>query len=450
MPTGSWMRIRAAIAAVGVFCVACSGSNRTVSLEVYTWWKEDSEKRAFESVTNYFATGHDDAVVSNVDADSAGITRKELPQRMLAGNPPASFQANIGADLLHWTMVDSTTADDGFNRLADLPDVFAANGLNANLYTFLRAPLMVGTRGPFAVPLNVHRLNVIYYNKQRMASKLPAAVNGPTWADLCPDDPSVLDGRAPFTTFFADADNAWAVTLLVFEALVPALYGPDFYQEIFSGEQPDGWTMKVRHVLSCLAYLARPTDNVHREVTYKWSDGAASVADPNGADLLVMGDWVRGKLREQLGATVDEKILQGPEGVQRVFVFTSDTFPLPLGTRHPQETREWLETLADPYVQYLFSNVKGSMPARRDAPAPDLSSAQTIADANNPDVIKLLATSGLFPPYYDGAGVGNALLGIVQSPNDPELIEDAIKLIAAQSDLLKDWRASLATRVLRP
>ncbi len=45
---------------------------------------------------------------------------------------------------------------------------------------------------------------------------------------------------------------------LVFEALLPALHGREFYEQLFITATPgDGWPKMMREVLSCYQYLAR-------------------------------------------------------------------------------------------------------------------------------------------------------------------------------------------------
>src|SRR5262245_36355653 len=67
---------------------ACTDSPDTVRLEVYTWWEEDSERRAFEAVIDIHQKRYPNVEVINNGNDVAPEIRQDMAERILAGAPP--------------------------------------------------------------------------------------------------------------------------------------------------------------------------------------------------------------------------------------------------------------------------------------------------------------------------------------------------------------------------
>lgn len=439
--------------AAALTSVACGSPHTSVSLEVYSWWTELSERRAFDNVVNLFDASHDGVTVANVVTDkNAQAARVTLTERLLAGASPATFQANIGADLLHWTVVDETN-DGGpsSSRIAPLTDLFARSGLDVQLRTGLLSELTVGSaQVPYGVPINIHRLNVAYYN---VASRAAFEQSHPgremlSLDVLCPSEVEALvlepTNKPPVRIAFATGD-AWPMTLLAFENITPALWGRQFYHDLFRGQAAPGWGSKVHQVLACVQYLSRAflTDRENPS----WADSAQRVA-AGDADLTVMGDWVNGELKDALRAGT-LAALPFP-GTEDVFIFTSDTFPLPIGTRHPVETEELLDTIASAEAQRRFCIEKGSIPARRDvdvsADVPNATQTESAFDTGPVEV----ATSGLFPPYFDTVKLNNLLLAISSQPTEEKPIDDALAWFEGVEPLFALWQQRLAQGAAAP
>jgi ABC-type glycerol-3-phosphate transport system substrate-binding protein len=91
----------------------------------------------------------------------------------------------------------------------------------------------------------------------------------------------------------------------------------------------------------------------------------------------------------------------------KVFVYTSDTFPLPKGVTHRAETIQLLRTFASVEGQIAFNRIKGSIPARTDITeasyypeTPDQMFLQTMQEFREADTNQtlVLARSGLQKP----------------------------------------------------
>src|SRR5215813_5555972 len=94
--------LRSAVAALGVAsAAACSGtSSDPGSVEIYTWWSERGETDAMEVLRDMFLQQHPGDKLLDRTAGDSDAARKTLRERMIAGVPPDTFQANGGRDLL--------------------------------------------------------------------------------------------------------------------------------------------------------------------------------------------------------------------------------------------------------------------------------------------------------------------------------------------------------------
>ncbi|HEV8245634.1 MAG TPA: extracellular solute-binding protein, partial [Polyangiaceae bacterium] len=376
-----------------------------VRLEAYSWWTRDSEQQAFDEVLGIYNAHHDSVAINQVTGDvSADEVRATLTARLLAGAPPSTFQANAGADLLRWPAMDTTEAAlPSASRIAPLDGLFQRTRLTDTLPRDLYQALLAGPRRrPYAVPLNIHRLNLIYYNTHALDT-YKSAHSGQSFLDaelLCPTDVGMrLDTaeKLPLTIAVGTKDS-FALTLLALENMLPAVAGAEplnqdtggtLYDELFLGNLPEAqWHAPVLRALQCVQYLSR---SFLRAEDQSWADALNSVATGE-ADFTVMGDWANGELREALEeGRVDAQAFPGSEGT---FVFTSDTFPLPIAAPYAAESEQLLETLASREAQLAFSGKKGSIPARADVSIELVQeslgerAAQTKRDFDSPSIHK--------------------------------------------------------------
>ncbi|MES1176153.1 MAG: hypothetical protein ABUL62_17660 [Myxococcales bacterium] len=416
-------------------------------MEAYSWWKRPSEQRAFDNVLRIYNAGRGDVeAVNQVSDTNADAVRGTLTARLLAGAPPSTFQANAGADLLRWTVVDTNDpAVPSASRIADLSPLFRRDGLGDALPGPLLDALVVGpARAPFAVPINIHRLNVIYYNTRSLAA-FAARSAGRSFLDLgvlCPVD---LEDRLAHPeskldlTIAVGTKDSFALTLFALESVLPAIAGAQQYDELFHGTPAASWQTSVRQALRCVQYLSR---SFLDDRDKSWADALAQV-QMGSADFSVMGDWANGELSDALErGDVDAQPFPGSE---HTFVFTSDTFPLPIGAPYAEDSEALLDTIASGDAQLAFSLEKGSIPARKDVDITTLGvrAASSRAAFESDDVRKVLATSGLFPPYYPDEELSAKLALMTQTGADASSVEDVILLLSDTEPLLARWQERL-------
>ncbi len=348
------------------------------AVEIFSWWTDGGEQDALDAVLEVHEAEHAGVTVINAAVEYADAARATLETRMSEGAPPDTFQANIGADLLRW--VGRTEGDTALVELDELAD--EEGWLDAFPPAILAAASKRGSL--YGVPLNIHRINSLFYRKAlfddfdlsppRNLSELNQLV------ETIKTDPAIQatspTGVAPLA--LGNQWN-WTMSLLTFEAILPAIGGARYYERFWAGEaSPDdseivetlgeilflycGPHLEIRDPSTCDGYFNSDVD------TITWSEGVQKLVDGEAA-MAVMGDWAKGYLEGE-GLVADDDFgvvpFPGKKGVEVPFVYTADTFPLPKGAPSPQAARALLVTFGSIEGQVAFNKVKGSIPARSD------------------------------------------------------------------------------------
>jgi hypothetical protein len=248
--------------------------------------------------------------------------------------------------------------------------------------------------------------------------------------------------------------DSFTLTLFALENVLPAIAGAmpyddttggTLYDELFRGNLEERqWRSTVRHALQCVQYLSRSFIDGRDS---SWAD-ALNQVEEGEADFSVMGDWANGELKQALeSGAVDAQPFPGSQGT---FVFTSDTFPLPVAAPYARESEALLETLSSIEAQLSFSAEKGSIPARADITLAEVQTrlgaraGSTRQDFDSDDVHKSIATSGLFPPYYPDQDLSAGLRAMTAHGATKARVEDVIAFLRNTLPLLKRWQNRIA------
>ncbi len=155
----------------------------------------------------------------------------------------------------------------------------------------------------------------------------------------------------------------WTLPELVFEDILPGIAGAKYYQDFWRGKGKSSDpqvadTLKEALLLS--GYFNDKTDELD------WQD-ALDLMYLGIAAMGAMGDWAKGYFESKnWTADVDFGVIQFP-GEYPVFVYTSDSFPLPINDAPSHDlAAQLLQTFASVESQVEFNKFKGSIPARQD------------------------------------------------------------------------------------
>jgi glucose/mannose transport system substrate-binding protein len=274
-----------------------------------------------------------------------------LRSRAVAGNPPTAAQVK-GPQIQDW-------AEEGF--LANLDPVANAEGWD-DFIPKVVADIMKYRGSYVAVPVNVHRINWMWAN--------PAV-----FADAGADIPTEISGSAEMANKVRATGKipvAWGgqpwQEATVFEIVVAAIGGTDFYIETMVEASPDA--MNSPMMIECLSVfkgLKQYTDP--GAPGRDWNLATAMVIKGDAA-VQFMGDWAKGEFTAA-GKKPDVDYVAVPApGTAHQFIFNIDSFIMfdvkDAGAKAAQQAMARL--ILEPEFQEVFNINKGSIPVRMGMP----------------------------------------------------------------------------------
>jgi glucose/mannose transport system substrate-binding protein len=320
-------------------------------LEIFSWWTNPGEADGLAKLFDIYKQRNAGGEIINATVSGgAGTNAKTvLVTRMQGGNPPDSFQVHAGQELIG-TWVKA-------GKMEPITQLFKDEGWDKVMPKLLLD--QITHEGEiYSVPVNVHRSNILWYNKAIFADN-----------NLTP--PKTLD---EFFTV-AEALKAKGITPLavggkdkfetphLFESVLLATYGPDDYVKLWS----DATMWADPRMATAIDTLTRMLGyaNADRN-SLSWSDAARLVSEKKAA-MTIMGDWASGYYTNTgMKPDVDYGWVPSP-GTDGVFLWLSDSFGLPKGAPHRENTLTWLKVCGSKEGQDAFNPFKGSIPARTDA-----------------------------------------------------------------------------------
>ncbi|HEY4185622.1 MAG TPA: ABC transporter substrate-binding protein [Polyangia bacterium] len=363
-------------------------------IEISTWWQKAGPSAGELDPLSRLLAIHrkrfPNDLVIQAGAGLSELKRKTLHARMLRNDPPDTFEANAGGDLLQWVLYDR--ADASQSRLLPLDDL--VEGVADWRRRVPPAILDQVSQGgkTYGVPVNVYRVNTIFYNKRvfrRFGLDEPKSV-----ADLSEMERKLRGSGVPLIAL--GSREPWTLALLTFECLLVAREGRAFYVDYFRGRVAAD-DMRMQRTLEAALALGPFFNADHQRLS--WSEAVDRVADGQAA-MTIMGDWAQAEFNGRgMVQTVDFGEIPFP-GSEQSFVFTADTYALPVGAKNQAGARRLLATMGTREAQHAMNDGRGALSARLDVPAP---SAMAISLANH-DLLErgslVLALSGLVPPPY--------------------------------------------------
>ena len=410
---------RAAVAVVGVAALltasACGGSDEggagSTKVEVFTWWADGGEKAGLDGLVGQFGTAcAGQEFVNGAVAGGAGANAKQvLASRLQQSDPPDTFQAHAGAELLDY--IDA-------GQIEDISADYDTWGLKQAFPQGLIDNLTVDGK-IYSVPANIHRANVVWSNKKVVAD---AGITA---------DPTTMDD------FFAALDKVKAkgqtplaigkdwTQLMLFESVLITNLGAPKFTGLWNGSTPwndAGVTRSIADFKRLLTYTNTDRDALD------WTDAEKLIIDGKAAYQL-MGDWEAADLDAKKFA--DYGYFTFP-GNGDTFQWLADSFVLPKGAKNVDGTKCWLKTVGSAEGQKAFNTTKGSIPARTDAAPGDYPKYQqaAMADWKSQTPVPSCAHGSACSQGWQGAA--NSALGAYSTNQDDAGLQKALEAAAAQ------------------
>jgi len=320
-------------------------------LEIFSWWTAMGEEEALSELYRLYREQNPEVEIINatVVGGMGSKARSVLETRMAGNNPPDAFQVLAGPSLMKLWIKPG--------YLEDISFIYEQHNL-LNLFPPEIVEKLSYRGGIFAIPVNIHRENVLWYNKALFEQY---GIAPPRSTE---DLHAVLEQLAAhgITPLAVGDSNHWPA-LHLFESILVAQLSPEEYRGLWNGESE--WdTQKMGAVLRQFKDVFHYVNSDHAALT--WDEAVQYMIDGKCA-MTVMGDFAEGYLKTK-GLRPNEEFGWVPfPGSEDKFVMNSDTFAIPKGAVHRENAIKWLEIAASKAGQDAFNPKKGSIPARRDS-----------------------------------------------------------------------------------
>jgi glucose/mannose transport system substrate-binding protein len=319
-------------------------------LEIFSWWTTGGEEAGLLKMFDIYRQQNPGVEIINATvAGGAGFEAKPaLKARMLGGDHPDSFQVHMGRELIDTWVVT------GF--MEPLDELFKAEGWE-QVFPAGVLELLKHEGKYYSVPVNIHRANVLWYNKQVFTEN---GWSPPTTFDefFALAEKMKAKGIAPLA--LGDV-GIWA-SVHLFEVVLAGTLGADQYRGLWTGAT-DWNGPAVRQALEVMARMLTYANPDHSALSW---DQANDLVIQGKAGVTIMGDWVDA---DNLAKKFKDSGWAPPPGTQGIFVALSDTFGLPNKAPHRQQALAWLRLAGSKAGQEAFNPVKGSICARGDCDA---------------------------------------------------------------------------------
>lgn len=316
-------------------------------LVVASWWTAGGEAEGLKGLFDIYRSKYPDVEIVNATvAGGAGyVFRAVIKPRLIAGDPPDTFQLHAGLEV------------EGYSPetyLQPLDDLYAIEGWK-NVFPPDLLKLLEYKEHYWGVPVNIHRSNVLWYDKSIFARA--GLIPPRTWDEFFDVSETLkVQGIVPIAM---GTQGGWEAGH-VFEDILAGVLGAEKYKGLWTGVTP--WTDPL--VTQALKIYKRMLTYVNTDHSALSWDGAGEYMIANKGAMMIMGDWANGWFMAK-GYT-DYGWAPVPD-TKGIFVALSDTFSLPKMARNRDNVIAWLRVSGSKEGQEAFNTKKGSIPARMDA-----------------------------------------------------------------------------------
>jgi glucose/mannose transport system substrate-binding protein len=320
----------------------------TGDLEIFSWWTTGGEAAGLQALFDLYPDKcpGDVKIVNATVAGGAGFNAREvLTTRMLGGDPPGSFQVHMGHELTDtWVTTDNMEPLDSLFDQEGWSDVFPQGVLD-----------IVSYQGkPYSVPVNIHRANVLWYNKTVFEDN---NLEPPTTFDEFFEVADALEAAGITPLALGDVE-VWTSVHLMETVLLGSL-GVDAYNGLWTGET-DWSGPEVTAALENFSKMLSYVNSDHSSLSW---DQANDLVISGDAAMTVMGDWANADYEAKNFTDYGWAPTPGTDGMYDAL---SDTFGLPKGAPNPDAVTCWLKLVGSKEGQEAFNPLKGSVCARTD------------------------------------------------------------------------------------
>jgi glucose/mannose transport system substrate-binding protein len=340
---------------------SCQSDASKTPVEVQGWWTTGGEANGFNKIIADFNAANPTICVYNaaIAGGAGSVAQGRIKAAVLAGLPPDTFQVHMGHELL-----DTYVNIPGGSVMAPLgTDIIDPAQFPAGVVSIIS-----GADGAiYSVPLNIHRANELWYNKDIFAAN---SLQPPkTWADF---EAAATTLKAAGVTPLAVGDSGIWANGMIFETVLIGTLGADAFNGLWTGAT--SWSdPKVTDALNEYKKILDPANgwiNTDHS-SLSWDQAADKLIDGSAA-MTIMGDWANGEFTAKNFTGYGWAPAPGND---QIYQALSDSFGLPVKAPHPDAAKLFLAYLANAQTQAIFNPYKGSIAANvtsGDPPAGEL------------------------------------------------------------------------------
>jgi glucose/mannose transport system substrate-binding protein len=319
-------------------------------LEIFSWWTAPGEVEALDALYAAFKASYPDVDVVNAALSGGtgpgGNMKAVLQTRMLAGQPPDSFQVHLGHELL-----DSHVKA---GRMEPIDFLYDSEGWRSTIPDQLLSISQFDGK-LWAIPVNIHRSNMLWFNKGVLANSgapLPTTLH-----DFINLGETL---KAQGIPLMAIGENPPAHAAHIFENVLLGVLGAEGYKGLWTGATPwsDPGVTEALTDMDQLVEFSNPDF-----LSIGWTDATDMIINGR-AFSVISGDWNNGYLKSKKYTDFGYSPVPQTAGVYNTL---ADSFGLPKGAVDRDNAVAWLKISGSVAGQDGFNPLKGSIPARTDA-----------------------------------------------------------------------------------
>ena len=389
-------------AATGTPAAGATGTAAPLSgkLEIFSWWTTGGEAAGLQELFKLYGTmcsPNVDIVNSTVAGGGGAAARQVLTTRMLGNDPPGSFQVHMGHELTDtWVTTNYMESLDSLYTQQGWSNVFPKGVLD-----------IVSYQGkPYAVPVNIHRANVLWYNKSVFTAN---NLQPPTTLDEFFTVADALKAKGITPLALGDVEAFASVQLM--ETTLLGKLGATGYDGLWTGAT-DWNSAQVTDALTTYKKMLDYVNSDHSSLSW---DQANDLVISGKAAMTIMGDWLEGDNKAK--KFTDYGWLPSP-GTAGMYDALSDTFGLPKSAPNRDAVVCWLKVVGSKQGQEAFNPLKGSICARTDCDASkfDAYLQSAMADWKKDTIVPSLAHGAAVSQGWL-TGVSDAVTAFVADKN---------------------------------
>ncbi|KXO12430.1 ABC-type sugar transport system, periplasmic component [Moritella sp. JT01] len=316
-------------------------------VEVLHWWTSGGELDALSELQNKVEETDNTWLDFAIKGGGGNSALTVLRSRAVSGNPPTAALIK-GHNIQEWAKL-------GF--LTSLDDIAKQEQWDAKLPAFIK-PVMKYQGHYVAVPINIHRINWLWFN-ETIFNKTNIAIPRDLTELITALPQLEVAGYLPI----AHTSEPWADAIL-FESISLSILGAEQYKQAFVDLNPQ--VLSSSAMIQAFAKLRMISLFIDVNAKNRTWEQSTKLLIEDQAAIQIMGDWVAGKLlqeKQQLNTKIHCIPFPGTAGI---FSYNVDSFAFFKLKSVSSEVKKAQNTLASiiltPELQRDFNAKKGSLP----------------------------------------------------------------------------------------